>query len=900
MKKLTLSLLLTAFTYTQSTACAWYDPDYDYFNLFTQSIIRDKAYTPFLLTYSERFYSDESAIIPDENIEAWRKYFNNKLTYQETDHLVKHLSLNELQRFKKGESITDGLLQKLGSAFYSQYQEGFDYLIEAKYLEPYASIIHSGAYNSFYYDENANTKTAADLNYDSTIAALTQLYNAAKNPEIKLRYGYQLVRFNHYNQQYQKAVDDFNTFVAPLKLKTAPYYLALDQYAGALRGLQKDEEANWNFFQVFKNSASRKQSAYISMQLSDSISFDHLLKRAQSNDDKNLAYFLLGYQDFNNPLPMMEKMYEIDPNSEMLKVLAARAINELERNFLPTYYFKNAESNDAKAQKDSSNPTQNSENTASKETSFWDKVIQFFKKLFGIKDSSSKTERNNSLSDKDYLNNPDRIPFFNKGEYDDYSGEEPQKNYLNDLVKFTDKIKDDSKDEFWQIADAYLKFLQKDYAESSLILSKIKTTNPEYQKQITRMKMLNDIVSQPKITPEFENHLMKEYQNFFVQKDSATSKDAEDDVDWSYEAPSTEEFLRDVLANRYYLQGEDAKSFLLNNKLSDLKYSPNLELAKKLESFYRKTDKTEFEQKIIAANMDNVGNLDSYFAVIYGDDAMRNAEFEKAKQYYEKGSAFSGITVPDETWNYGTGETTQYPNKAIVYNGFNNISSLVFGHNIWESFQSPESKSMKAESFIKDFPFISTTMNKLQVAEALIQLKKIGNSNTEKASQANQLIGNLLYNTSILGYFRQLFVMDFDNANGPKFNFAQSESFNRYYYKNYYSNTFIKPDRFDLALSFYQKAMKTSKNREQQARILFQMASAEQGKFYQWQAKQPEVPYADQDWEAKMKAQDENETLVKNQKYRTYFTQLKKDYGDTNTANELRGNCSYFDYFMKK
>ena len=54
----------------------------------------------------------------------------------------------------------------------------------------------------------------------------------------------------------------------------------------------------------------------------------------------------------------------------------------------------------------------------------------------------------------------------------------------------------------------------------------------------------------------------------------------------------------------------------------------------------------------------------------------------------------------------------------------------------------------------------------------MIQLENIGKGNDDKARLANQLLGNLLYNTSVLGYFRELFVMDVDNSNGPKFQFG--------------------------------------------------------------------------------------------------------------------------------
>jgi hypothetical protein len=86
--------------------------------------------------------------------------------------------------------------------------------------------------------------------------------------------------------------------------------------------------------------------------------------------------------------------------------------------------------------------------------------------------------------------------------------------------------------------------------------------------------------------------------------------------------------------------------------------------------------------------------------------------------------------------------------------------------------------------------------------------------------------------------------MDIDNSNGGKYYFGNDESPFRYY-KNYISNVFIKPDNFDLSIQFYTKALQNSGDKEQKARILFQMASAEQGKYYQWEARQPNVSYDD-------------------------------------------------------
>ena len=900
MKKYILSLAVASLFYTKSEACAWADPDYDYFNLFTQSIIKDKSYLPFLHNYSSRFYTDfKRSQILDENIESWRKFFNNQLSYSETEFLVNKLPMNDLNDLKKGNT-NNLLLKKLGGGSYQKYREGIDYLIEAKYIEPYMKINYVETADSFYYRENESDKNATNLDYAKTVSALTSLYNAARNPEIKQRYGFQLVRFNHYTRNFDVALQAFKNYVQPISLRGAAYYMALDQLAGAQRGLQMGSDANWNFFQVFKNSKSRKEGAFVSMKLSDTASFNNILKRAASNDEKNMAYFLLGYEDFTNPIPMMEKMYDIDPNSEILKVMAARSINEVERSYLPTYYYESQKSDKTGDVKTSAAITEAKE-VKPKELSFWQKIVLFFKNLFSSKSDKAKEGTKSDQSDDELLENPNRIPFYTENQ--SYYYDEKQKDFLNDLEKFTDKTKEKSNDEYWQITNAYLKFLKKEYKASTEILDEIKTTNPEYLEEIKRMKVLNDIVSQPKITAEYEEHLMKDYADYFVEK--KIEKDSTNDVGYDYygSVPSTDSFLKDVLANRYFLQGEDGKSFLMNNKLSDLQYNPNSALVKSVEEFYRKTDKTQFEQQIIAKNMDDVGNIDAFFNVIYGDRAMRLADFDKAKSYYQKAQNFSGIPRGDyESYNPKTDKYEKLVYDGTNYDGFKNIPNLIFGHNTWESFQSSDSESMAAENY-SEFPFIKPTMNKLELSEALIQLKKIGNGKDQKAAEANQLIGNLLYNTSVLGYYREVFVMDVDNSNGGKYDFWSTDKKTpyQYYYKNFTSTTYIEPDNFDLALNYYKKALAVSSNKEQKARLLFQMASAEQGKYYQYEAKNSaNIDYSDPKWSEKNDAYEKQMSDLKNQKYRTYFAQLKSQYSDTETAKTLLGSCSYFDYFMKR
>ncbi|UQB67507.1 hypothetical protein [Epilithonimonas zeae] len=838
MKKILITATIFLGFNQNYNACGWYDPDYDYFNLFAQDIIHNKTYEPFLLTYSSHFYGynyDEKLDknVPDENIESWVIYFDNKLTYDETKALITKVDIKHLNNLKKGQ-LTHQLFQKLGKGFYTKYQEAMDYLIQAKYMEPYMRINYVENPDSYSYrTSDPKDKNATQLNYAKTNAALISLYKAATNPEIKLRYAYQIVRFNHYSRKYKSAVDAFQTYVEPLKLKNHMYYYALDQKAGAERGLNQLDKANWDFFQVFKNTKNKKESAYNSMFLATDKDFNKILAQAKTPEDKNMAYFLLAYNSFNNPVPIMNKMIANNTESDILKVLTVRAINQLERNYLVVNPYCN--------------------------------------------DDQCEHFRNK------------RLPVYAP---DNYS--EESKDFAKDLEATIVSAKNkQGNDEFWQICEAYIKFLNTDYKGSQTILSQIKTTDKQYLAEIDKFKMLNEIVSQPTITPAFENLIMKKYATIFEEKVQTKN--------WET-MPATKDFVLDILANRYFIEKQDAKSFLMNNSLSDLQYNPNSDLVRKVEAFYKKSNKTALENYLVK-KMEDVADPESFFNVIYGDRAMRLADFQKAQEYYQKAKNFKGIPRLVYEWNK---DGTSYVQKPMtfengVYNGFNNISSLVFGYNVWESFQSKPEESMKAEG-LSNFPFIKNKMNKVELADAVIQLENIGKGNDDKARLANQLLGNLLYNTSVLGYFRELFVMDVDNYNGPKFEFGNELQSPFYlYYKNFSRRSYVEADNFDIAINYYKKALNLSKDKENQARILFQMASAEQGKYYQWAANNPlKIEYNDPNYDEKYKQKELLFNKTKNDKYRTAFAQLKADYSQTATYKNLQSSCLYFGYYTKK
>ncbi len=838
LQKLYLSVAFFWIFVQTGNSCAWYDPDMDYFNLFVQELVQENEYYPFLFTLESKYYngrgnydnSIKPPFVPNANLESWQAYFDQKLTYDQTQELVFNLPRKHIYDWRKGE-LTSDFTQKLGKQFYTQYHEGLDYLAYAKYLQPFMLISYVPNDNWYSYPSRDGTEQdASDLDYDEVMKVLTKSYNLTQNNEVKLRYGYQMVRLNHYVRQYEKAVELFKKYVEPIKTDTPIYWYAVEQYAGAIRGLGDVNEANWKYFQVFMHSPNRKEIAYTSITLQDWNDFNDLLERAKTNEEKNFAYFLLAYDNYTNPVPFMDKLVKINPDSDILKVLTVRALDQLERYYLPLYF------------------------------SCGDK---------GCKDHKKIPLGRNQM----YYGDDSFIPF------------------RDAFTRVVIQARDHSTDEFWDLVLAHIYFLQKDYSRSNKYLP-IHTNNPKYKKQANQMMVLNYIVEQPVINATIETEIFNQFPALFQ------GEIYEDNDEFTADA---KQFVNDVLANRYFIQNEKGKSFLMNNKLSQLQYNPNIDLTKSLDQFIQKHNKTPLEKWIVKNKVD-MKDASAFFQVIYGDNAIREGNFKKAIQHYDKGSNYSIVRYDTYSEEQGKWITSNWPKG--MYDGFNNISDYIFGQEKWVSYSSPVDTTMVKPEFLTfgEFSFIKPKMNKLEFAKALGKLRKLGDKEGLNAYRANTLIGNVLYNTSKLGYFREVLMLDMNNANSPKFHFDNYIFNFQLYYKDYYAYSLITPDKFNLPIAYYQKAMSQTTNKEDKASLLFQMAKAEQGEYYNWEANQqePNISYSDPNYYEKRQEWEKSLGEVKNKNFRTYFELLKTEYPFTQTVSEYRKSCSYFNYYMKK
>ena len=696
-KKLLLVAVMLTALWGKSFACGWDEGDWYYYNLFNQEIMSDERYRPFLLIYGSRYYTNDT--LRNGNIEEWRQYLG--LSYDETKYLVFKASRSDLQNLSKGKRAVDENLSFASADFMKNQKQALLYLAYAKYLEPYMRII-PGEDTDFYWDLPEYEHNAGDLDYEKVKTVLTKSWNAESDNELKLRYGYQLVRLAHYTRRYQEAVQLFEQYVEPLKMRTEMYYYALAQKAGALRGMGETQRANRDFIRVFANSYDLKTMAYTSLTMGwdNEINFADFVAGAADNNERNDIFFMMGYSDFNNPVNEIEKIVVTDPNAIQAKVLMVRAINMLERRMLLSYV------------------------------------------PWGEGDDRS------------------RYPYLGQ---DDTEG----RAFFNQALRVSDMQRDKASDKnFWNLASSYLHFLNKDFELANNCLGNVKSTDADYMAMVKNLTAYIDICRQPKIDANTERYLFDNYAKMIKGEENYSLNMADNS------------FIGVVLSNRYGLQGEKAKSFLMLRHVKAIEDNPEESLLDDIQSFLNKKKKTQLEEYIAATSTTEMANTNNYLAYVKGVLRLTEGDFKTAKGLFEKQTRLK-------------------------------MSRRLFGHNI-EVYYSGDEKDIMRDDYIADFSFIHDNMTEVEVADALMQLDKIGKKEKgDESAKANYLIANFFYNVSRTGYYRQY--LRFDNNNG-------------FSYWKYGPDANVYKNTLDLSSAYLEKAKKSAEDRELKAHIVYAQA----------------------------------------------------------------------------
>ena len=336
---LTLAIAVIPFhSYVNGCGGDYYDY-MNYYNLFDQLLLENKGLQPFLLTTDYAFYGEDTnpdaEQQPDENLNAWMTFFkkNNTLQEMDTAQFKTLLYSASYQSLKQPSSPYVIALNKTDAG-----KQTLTYLQYAKELEPYAQLSENDGWWDMKRAASPSEETYAHYKNKGL-----ELYQHCPYHELKLRYGYQLVRLAHYmRNKNNEAIRMYNLYVKPLKQEHYIYYAALEQTAGALYNIGKLANANYLYSRVFDHSDNRKKTAYSSFRIQNEVDWNEAMTWCKDNREKAAMYALRGYNTFSNELEEVENILEIYPESPYIKLLAIRYINKMERNVLTRYNHSNA------------------------------------------------------------------------------------------------------------------------------------------------------------------------------------------------------------------------------------------------------------------------------------------------------------------------------------------------------------------------------------------------------------------------------------------------------------------------------------------------------------------------------------------------------------------------------
>jgi hypothetical protein len=319
-------------------ACAGGDWD-DYGNSnFTPEAFADSSYRPFF--YSEWLYyynighdTQHDTRFNETIVNEWSDFFRNSIPRSELEYLLLNstsVSVDSALGYITGKITLLPPAMQPFQLFKNKnnpaVQAFITYLSLAQQCEAFA--VNNMEYQWDY--ESKKNKTSS-VNAGKINTRLLQGFNETKDPFLKERYWFQLVRSYFFNEPSQKAIDFFENNEKQFP-KNDMYYRAMAYSAGAYYKLKNYSKANYYYSKVYDGCAALKTVAHFSFHPQEEADWKATLTLCANNDEKATLWQMLGifYADANRAI---QEIYALNPRSEKLDLLLTRAINMQEQKF---------------------------------------------------------------------------------------------------------------------------------------------------------------------------------------------------------------------------------------------------------------------------------------------------------------------------------------------------------------------------------------------------------------------------------------------------------------------------------------------------------------------------------------------------------------------------------------
>lgn len=294
----------------------------------------DKKYSPFFYSY-EYYYgisydTRHNSRFNEEITDDWWNYLGKKYNRQAVAALLIQTSAAQMDSIVKKKTPAAFLQNDiLKSASDKKVAAFLEFLKWSKACETFA--LKTEAEWAYYSD----TKPLPRMSSKDDCQKLAMAYNRQNDAFLKKRYWFQWVRACYFNNDWDGTASAFEK--EKDTEKNTLYYRALGYYAGALYKQKKYAESNYYFSLVYNSCDALKPMAHFSFKPQQESDWQNTLALCKSNEEKATLWQMLGI-NYGDELRAMKEIAALDPSSDKLDVLLARAVNHAENNNLNDSY----------------------------------------------------------------------------------------------------------------------------------------------------------------------------------------------------------------------------------------------------------------------------------------------------------------------------------------------------------------------------------------------------------------------------------------------------------------------------------------------------------------------------------------------------------------------------------
>lgn len=333
---------LGAVTYT-ILACAGGDWSGQEASTFTPDIIGQPRYRPFFRTLETPFYDGYDDFGKDslqlENCRNWSGYLQSGLSSRQLYFWMYEASIGKVDSmifFLKGKPLvlSDTLTQYSLSNIKS-VSKATSFLYFLGYAKRNELLLPEQQY-----DWEEKKKAVSPEECVKQIKGGLGFFDRAKDPFLKERYAFQLLRLYYLAGDYASALAFYDDKLKLFRSENNLKWRALGYKAAALYKLKRYSESNILYSRIFDRFDAYRRTAMTSFHPQSGPEWQQTLALAANTHEKEVLWQMLGY--YTDDVTAMKEIVKLNPKSELLDLLLVRAVNKEEEKLSDAYSVSSA------------------------------------------------------------------------------------------------------------------------------------------------------------------------------------------------------------------------------------------------------------------------------------------------------------------------------------------------------------------------------------------------------------------------------------------------------------------------------------------------------------------------------------------------------------------------------